>query len=331
MAFNIGDVWQRMPDNSLVADHSQDQVHTLTGNVVCFGFLTYCLLLMVEHLPSKNGGAFVSDTVDTVGDDAAIVAAILNKWGVPASLISSPVGNDYHGEKVVEHLKAWGVDVEQRVSEGLTTPLEVGIVDASGARTYFQRRDPAVVAALTAPTPAQLSGAGMLYVDWYDGPSVLAAMEIATSQAIPIFLNLEAQYDTNPALPDLLRYTGICQISMDEPGASGDPVDVARWLNNQGVGTALITLGAEGCVVAQGRQAFSIRPPKLEVIDGYGAGAAFSAGIIYGLRAGWPLESCARFASAYAGLKCGVMGMAELPISEIQKAAATMDVRPLLL
>ena len=298
---------------------------------MCFGFLTYCLLLTVEHLPSKNHGAFVLDTVDTVGDDAVIVASILTKWRVPTRLISSPVGNDYHGEKVIEHLKAWGVDVEQRVSKGLTTPLEVGIVDPSGARTYFQRRDPPVVAALTAPSPAQLSGAGMLYVDWYDGPSVLAAMEIASSQGAPVFINLESQYDNNPTLPGLLRYASICQVSMDGPGASGDPADVARSLINQGVGVALVTLGADGCVVAQGQQAFCIRPPRVSVRDGYGAGAAFSAGIIYGLRAGWSLESSARFASAYAGLKCEVMGIAELPIREVLKAAATLDVRPLLL
>ena len=317
-----------MYDEPLAASHSQDPAQPRTGNVVCFGFLTYCLLLMVEHLPPKNGGAFVLETIDTVGDDAVIVASILNRWRIPTSLISSPVGNDHHGEKVIEHLKAWGVDVEQRVEKGLVTPLEVGIVDASGARTYFQRRDPAALATLTAPTPDQLSGAGMLYVDWYDGPRVLVAMEMAYSQGTPVFLNLESQYDNLPILPDLLRHTSICQVSMDEPGASGDPVDVARSLIDQRVGVALVTLGADGCVVAQGRQAFRIRPPKVGVIDGYGAGAAFSAGVIYGLRAGCSLESSARFASAYAGLKCGVMGIAYLPIGEIQKAAAAVDVRP---
>ena len=92
-----------------------------------------------------------------------------------------------------------------------------------------------------------------------------------------------------------------------------NPVDVARWLVDQGVGTALVTLGADGRVVAQARQAFCIQPPKVRVIDGYGASAAFSAGIIYGFRTGRPLESSARFARAYAGLKCEVMGMSERP------------------
>ncbi len=317
-----------MSDNPPAADHTQDPIRSPVGDVVCFGFLTHCLLMMVEHLPSQNGGAFVLDTFETVGDDAVIVASILNRWEVPTRLISSPVGDDHHGEKVIEHLGAWGVDAEQRVSEGLTTPLEVGIVDASGARTYFQRRGPAAMATLTAPHPGQLSGAGLLYVDWYDGPSVLAAMEIASSQGTPVFLNLESQYDDNPRLPGLLRNASICQVSMDEPGASGDPVDVARSLIDQGVGTALVTLGANGCVVAQGRQAFCILPPEIRVIDGFGAGAAFSAGIIYGLRAGWSLENSARFASAYAALKCEVGGISALSISEVQKAAANVDSRP---
>ena len=320
-----------MSDNPLAADHSHVSIRSPVGDVVCFGFLTYCLLLMVEHLPSQNGGAFILDTVDTVGDDAAIVASILNRWEVPAKLISSPVGDDHHGEKVIDHLKSWGVDAERRVCEGLTTPLEVGIVDSSGARTYFQRRDSAAVAALTAPSLAQLSGAELLYVDWYDGPSVLAAMEIASSQGTPVFLNLESQYDGNPALPSLLRYANICQVSMDEPGASGDPVDVVRSLIDQGVDIALATLGEDGCVVARDSQAFRIQPPDVKVVDGFGAGAAFSAGIIYGLRSGWSLEDSARFASAYAALKCEVKGIAALSVSEVHEVAATVDVRPLTL
>ena len=316
-----------MSDDSLSGDRNQHRIHPPSGEVVCFGFLTYCLLLMVEHLPPKNGGAFLLDTIDTVGDDAVIVASILNRWGVEARLISSPVGNDHYGEKVIELLEAWSVDVEQRVSEGLATPLEVGIVDASGARTYFQQRDPAALAALTPPSPSRLSSAGLLYVDWYDGPCALSAMETAASLSVPVYLNLESQYDNNSILPGLLRNASICQVSMDEPGATGDPVEIARLLIDKGVETALVTLGADGCVVAQGRQAFRIQPPKVRVVDGNGAGAAFSAGFIYGLCTGWSLEDTARFASTYAALKCEVGGLADLSVSEVQEAAITVDVQ----
>ena len=318
-----------MGRNSPWPDPSENPEPPRGGEVVCFGFLTYCLLLMVDQLPPRNGGAAVLETVDTVGDDAAIVASILTRWKVPTRLVSSPVGNDHHGQKVMNHLNAWGVDLEERVSHEITTPVEVGIVDGSGGRTYFQRREASAMAALTPPVPDQLSGAGMLYVDWYDGPSIPAAMEIAFSRGVPVFLNLESQYNKDSPLTGMLQHTRICQVSLDEPGAGEDPVEVARWLVDQGVGTALVTMGSDGCVVAQGRGAFRVLPPAVQVADCYGAGAAFSAGIIYGVQAGWALEASARFASAYAGLKCEVKGMAKLSVREIRKAAATVDVRPL--
>ena len=303
----------------------------LGGDVVCFGFLTHCLLLTVENLPPRNGGVPLKDSVETVGDDAAIVASVLTNWRVPTRLISSPVGNDYYGQRVMEHLEAWGVDARERLVEGFATPLEVAILDSGGGRTYFQRRAPSALAALKAPSPAELSGAGLLYVDWYDGPSVLAAMEAASSVGVPVFLNLESRYRGELPVPDMLRHASICQVSMDEPEASGSPYAAARSLIDEGVGTALVTLGDRGCLAARGNQAFRVRPPTVAVVDCYGAGAAFSASAIYGLREGWPLERVARFATAYAGLKCGVSGIAGLSTSEIEATAATLEARRLSL
>ena len=74
-----------MPIVPSAHDDGSHPVQSLSGDAVCFGFLTYCLLLMVERLPPNNGGARVLDsvdTVDTVGDDAAIVASILTKWRI---------------------------------------------------------------------------------------------------------------------------------------------------------------------------------------------------------------------------------------------------------
>ena len=182
-----------MHNEKLAPDGGPNPAISRSGDVVCFGFLTYCLLLMVDELPPKNGGALVRGSVDTVGDDAAIVASVPTNWRVPTRLISSPVGNDHYGKTVTGHLNSWGVDVEHRVRQGLTTPVEIGIVDSDGGRTYFQRRERSALAALQAPSPIQLSEAGLLYVDWYDGPSVLAAMKTAVSLGVPVFLNLESQ------------------------------------------------------------------------------------------------------------------------------------------
>ena len=309
--------------------HDRHPADALSGDVVCFGFLTHCLLLRVDRLPPQNGGALVLDSLETVGDDAAIVASILANWRVPTRLITSPAGDDRRGEVVMEHLESWCVDVRENVRRGWPTPFEVAILDSRGGRTYFQRRDPAALAELKVPSASELAGASLLYVDWYDGSSVVTAMENAVSQGVPVFLNLESQYDKEPWASGLMRHANFCQVSLDEHGASGDPCDIARALMDQGVDTAIVTLGAEGCVVARGRQGYRVSAPPVEVADCYGAGAAFSAGTIYGLRESWPLESVASFACAYAGIKCGLTGMARLAISEIQKTVATLEVHTL--
>ena len=112
-------------------------------------------------------------------------------------------------------------------------------------------------------------------MDWYDGGRVIEAMERAQDLGVPVFLNLESRYCDAPNLSDLLRFTNVCQVSMDEPQASGNPPDIARDLLAEGVDAALVTLGAEGCMVAQGSQLFHIRPLKVEVIDGDHPGPHF--------------------------------------------------------
>ena len=298
------------------------------GDVVCFGFLTHCLLLAIDRLPPPNGGALVNEYVETVGDDAVIVASILTHWGVPTRLETSPSGNDYYGERVRQHLRAWGVDAGRRPVEGFETPLEVAILDSSGGRTYFQRRELSALATLRPPTPAELSGAGLLYVDWYDGPSVAAAAAAASSHGVPVFVNLESRYEDEGYPSELLGHAEICQVSLDEPDARGSAMEAARSLMERGVGTVLVTLGERGSLVARGGRAYRVRPTEISVVDCFGAGAAFSAGAIYGIREGWPLERVARFATAYSGLKCGVTGIAGLSTSEIEAAAATLEAEP---
>ena len=320
-----------MPSHFSSAGPIHSSVPPSKGHVICCGFLTYCMLIVVEEFPGQNGGAAIQNVVDSLGDDAAIVAVTLGRWQVLSTLVSSPVGNDFYGSKVLEQLRVSGISFDQTTSQGPTTPLEVGIVDGTGSRTYFQQRDPGVLASLAVPSDSQMAEASMLYVDWYDGPGVLDAMKRAQAHGVPVFLNLESKYSDRSKLSNLLRFVDVCQVSVDEPQASGNPPDIARDLLAGGVGTALVTLGAKGCMVAQKSQAFRIWPPEVKVIDGYGAGAAFSAGAIYGILCGWSLEQTGRFASACSGIKCGVAGNAVPPIDVIQKGATVLPCQPVSL
>jgi ribokinase len=101
---------------------------------------------------------------------------------------------------------------------------------------------------------------------------------------------------------------------------------IAHTVLASGVETVLVTLGADGCLVARRDASFHVRAPVVEVVDGCGAGATFSAGVIYGHLQGWELETVTRFAIAAASLKCTVVGPQAFPLSVVHQRASDLTI-----
>lgn len=67
------------------------------------------------------------------------------------------------------------------------------------------------------------------------------------------------------------------------------------------VHTLVVTLGAKGSRIESGGKVYKIPSAKPKaIVDPTGAGDAYRAGFIYGLLAGWPLETVGRFAGLVA-------------------------------
>ncbi len=71
--------------------------------------------------------------------------------------------------------------------------------------------------------------------------------------------------------------------------------------------------------------------PSMPVVDGCGAGATFSAGILYGYLRHWNLEDTAKFAIAAASLKCTVIGPRAFPLPQVKGLARQVRVEYLSL
>lgn len=63
---------------------------------------------------------------------------------------------------------------------------------------------------------------------------------------------------------------------------------------------AIVTLGERGAIVAAQGTQIEIRPPRVAVRSGVGAGDSFVAALVFGLASGWPLEDAARYGVAAA-------------------------------
>ncbi|MFQ5857025.1 MAG: carbohydrate kinase family protein [Anaerolineae bacterium] len=302
-----------------------------TAEVVCFGMITPAVVLVVDQLPEYNTGALIKQVSEFVSDDAAIVACLLRGWDVRSGLIGTALGDDPRGREVARRLKELGVLGRVRLSWRMKTPFEVNISDRMGARTYFWQRDPEVLATLDTADLSLLKGARLLYVDWYDGDHILRPMDEARRLGVPVFLNLEHGHQTPDILARYARRATICQAITDPAQRGGDPFAVIRQLLAAGVETALVTLAGDGCLAVRGGEMLRVWAPEVPVVDGCGAGAAFSAGFIYGHLRGWGLEKTVRFASAAASLKCTVAGPWAAPLTEIHRLAEEVTVeRPVV-
>jgi sugar/nucleoside kinase (ribokinase family) len=281
--------------------------------------LTPVAILVVDQLPEHNTGALVKEVSEFIFDDAAIVACLLRQWDVQTGMIGTTLGNDARGRDLARKLKALGVQGKVRFSKHITTPYEVDVSDLTGARTYFWERHPHVLATLDTADLSLLDGAHMLYVDWYDGDHILRAMDEAIRLRVPVFLNLEHGHVDPDKLERYVRRATICQAVTDPAQRGGfDPREVARKLLDNGAQTALITLASDGCLAADQHQFVRAWPIKVDVIDGCGAGATFSAGFIYGYLHGMDLVDSVRFATVAAALKVACAGLEMAPVSMIQ-------------
>ena len=305
-------------DNDRTSDTVSDRA------VICFGVLSYLQLMVVDHVPVHNGGTPISQLTDSFGDDAGIVAWMLYQWGQRARFIPSAVGADDLGGRVAQTVKHLGVPAELEVNPDVSTVAELSIADPSGARTYFYKRTPELLATLDSADLTRLESASYLYVDWYDGDHILRPMQAASGLGIQVFVNLEDQHDNDELLLKLLPYSTVCQVSLDGTSAKEDMESVAKKLLETGIGTVIVTGGSRGSVVANARQTVMVLAPVVDVIDGNGAGSCFSAGFIYGSLRGWDLEQCARFATAQASLKCGVAGYKVSSVEAGKRLASTL-------
>lgn len=294
---------------------------------VGFGMLTPVAIMVVKQLPEHNTGAIVKEVSEFVFDDAAIIACLLRQWDLPTAMIGTTLGDDLRGHLLARQLEEWGVQGEVRFSKDIKTPWEVDVSDETGARTYFWQRSPQVLGTLDTADLSILSGARLLYVDWYDGDHILRAMDEARRLDVPVFLNFEHGHADPELLHRYARRAVICQ-AVTDAAQCGDiaPLDVVLRLLANGVQTALITMADEGCLAAQGMEAIRVHAPLVKVVDGCGAGATFSAGYIYGYLLGWDLEQSVRFATAAASLKVTRPGLQMFSIADIKALAGQLPV-----
>jgi ribokinase len=278
--------------------------------VVVVGSLNMDLVARAPHLPVPGetiGGTAFATAHGGKGANQAVAAARL---GAATAMVGC-VGDDAFGGSLLGGLRTDGIDVSGvRVEKGESSGVALIVVDERGGNGIV-----VVPGANGKLSPAdvdrQLSliAAARLVVLQLETPleTVRHAARLARSLGRTVVLNPAPAQPLPPELVACADY--LVPNEVEAAALCGRPVrtvaeasDAAQQLRGGRDTCVLVTLGAQGVVVATAAGT-SHRPARSEnAVDSTAAGDTFIGGLCAGLAAGRTLDEAIAYAQAAAGI-----------------------------
>ena len=288
--------------------------------VVCLGaHILDVLGRPVPDIPTGQGRRTLEEIRITAAGTAGGTAVDLAKLGAEVVSIG-PVGDDATGRLLLDLLDSHGVDVRHMAHRpGLATPATILPIRPNGERPALHA--PGAMGTLTAADVdlGLVADADVLHIG---GPDVLGDF---TRDALPDILRFAAGHGTvtsmdllsvgRSELVDVLapawEHTGFLLPNDDQIRAvtgRDDLVEAAGVARGCGVGTVVVTTGAQGCLIVTGDGAEGLPAFDVPVVDTTGCGDAFTAGFLVGFESGRSPLDAARLGTAAAALVAQGLG-----------------------
>ncbi len=255
------------------------------------------------------------------------------------------LSTDAFGRQLRHHITRAGVGLELATESSQATSIAVVSLDAEGVASYtfhfngtanfgWQSDDLPVLATDDWLHIASLScvvspGAEVL-LDWMS--SVRCGVSYDINVRPTVISDPEVYWaKVQPWLVAVGRRGGVVKASDEDikflarAGLSGDPVEIAgSWVEQYGLGLAVITLGAGGgAAVESGGAVTRVQGYPTQVVDTVGAGDTFMAGFLDGrIGGGLGLEQALRRGAAAASIVCSRQGAQPPTAAEVDQLIA---------
>lgn len=295
---------------------------------VCIGAAMADLTLSVPHLPSRGRDVLGQSGGISPGGCALNVATALRRLGGKVTLVSR-TGHGPFGDLIRRFLQDEGVVLHSSVLDGRDSGWTLAVVEPDGERTFLTA--PGAEARLGEAELAglDLTGAGWIYVSGYE------LVPEGTGEALAAFLSslprtadgtpLRLAFDPGPLEQDIprrrldavLRRSDLLLANEEEAtrlAGVSDPAEACRRLSDLVGGTAVVHIGARGCLAAEKSGVpVAVNGYQAPVVDTNGAGDAHAAGVMFGLAHGLGLTEACRFANGVAALTVTTPGAQAAP------------------
>jgi len=276
--------------------------------IVVVGSANTDLVVRGERIPRPGETVLGGALVRAAGGKGANQAVAAARLGAAVSLVAR-VGDDDFGRDALAGYAREGIDISHcRVDPDAPSGVALILVDVHGENAIAVapgangRLSPADV---DAAAPAIRSADLLLLQLETPLPTVLHAARTARAAGVPVLL------DPAPAPPDGLPAELVALVSILKPNATeatrlaghaDDAAAAARRLVGLGPGLVIVTLGADGALVATADGVGHVPAYPVRAIDSTAAGDAFTAALAVGLAEGRPPLEAARRAAAAGAL-----------------------------
>lgn len=263
---------------------------------------------LMARLPGP-GETVLADSYQLSPGGKGANQALASQLAGAATEFIGAVGNDSHSEVALGQLDEAGVKLDRVARSSEPTGVAIIQVD-SGAENSI-----AVVSGANATVSEEavksagaLEGIVVLQGE-IPASGIKAAMDAATDRIVlnlaPV-IELERDYllKANPLVVNEHEAALIlAQLDGSETISTESEPVIAQKLMDHGLASLVITLGANGCLVAvQGSQIQQLSAVKVSAVDTTGAGDAFTGAVAARLANGDDLAQAAEFAGKFAAL-----------------------------
>lgn len=289
--------------------------------VTCLGILVADVVgRPVDDLPPPGALRLVERMGLFPGGCAGNTASALARLGFASSVIGA-VGDDVFGRLLVESLRREGVNTAAiRVMADQTTSSTMVLVASSGERTFLHLigANGALTAAdvdlsLAGPSDhLHVAGAGLMPA--LDGAALADVCAGARRLGMTVSVDTAwSPYGRWSGMLAALEHTDFFLPSLEEGRritGEDDPEGIAAAAMDHGAGVVVVKMGERGCYVRAhaGRPGVYLPAVAAPFVDGTGAGDAFCAGFIAGLRLNWDVVKAARLATATGAIAVTALG-----------------------
>ena len=272
----------------------------------------------VEHIPAGGNVEFIDEIRLTVAGTAGGTVVDLAKLGLHCQAVGA-VGDDEKADFVLSHMAKAGIDCRlMRQVPGVETSATILNVRANGERPALHCRgasdhfdvSPDILADVLDCRFLHLGGTGLLAK--LDGePSRRLLQAAQEAGCVTTWDLVGAGPDTWKYVEPLLPHIDYFIPSIEEAeilsGISGVEENI-KFFQDRGVKCCVLTMGAEGSMIADGDGRVHVPVYDIEVVDTTGCGDAYTAGFIAGLADGRSLFESGHLGTASASLVASGLG-----------------------